>query len=129
MTGHDPNKMDLEKRLLLAMLLSMAVLLITPHLYQTIFPPPPVTEESQEESKQVAAPTATPEARVQASPPQSETTTEWERTEAAPREITVENEHLTLRWTTAGGGLQSVLLKNYRAVKRGKVIKEGSLEY
>ena len=115
MTGHDPNKMDLEKRLLLAMLLSMAVLLITPHLYQTIFPPPPVTEESQEESKQVAAPTATPEARVQASPSQSETMTEWERTEAAPREITVENEHLTLRWTTAGGGLQSVLLKNYRA--------------
>ena len=66
MTGHDPNKMDLEKRLLLAMLLSMAVLLITPHLYQTYFPPPPAPEEPAEESVQVVAPTAAPEARAQA---------------------------------------------------------------
>ena len=113
--GHDPNKMDLEKRLLLAMLLSMAVLLITPHLYQTYFPPPPAPEEPFEESEQVRAPTAIPEARVQAPPPQSETVAEWERTEAAPREITVENDDLVLRWTTVGGGLQSVLLKKYRA--------------
>ena len=112
--GHDPNKMDLEKRLLLAMLLSMAVLLITPHLYQTYFPPPPAPEEPFEESERIAAPTAIPEARVQAPPPQSETVAEWERTEAAPREITVENDDLVLRWTTVGGGLQSVLLKKYR---------------
>ena len=39
----------------------------------------------------------------------------WERTEAAAREITVENEDLTLRWTTVGGGLQSALLKHYPA--------------
>ncbi len=114
-TGHDPNKMDLEKRLLLAMLLSMAVLLITPHLYQTYFPPPPAPEEPVEQGELVAAPTATPEARDQDPPPQSETVAEWERTEAAPREITVENEDLKLVWTTAGGGLQSVLLKKYQA--------------
>lgn len=118
-TGHDPNKMDLEKRLLLAMLLSMAVLLITPHLYQAYFPPP-TTVEPMEQSEQAA----TPEARVQAPPPQLETVGEGERTEATPREIAVENEDLTLRWTTVGGELQSVLLKKYRAAPDDAAVED-----
>ncbi len=122
--GHDPNKMDLEKRLLLAMLLSMAVLLITPHLYQAYFPPPPAPEAPLEQSDPAEAPTATLEARVQAPPPQLEPAGEGERTEATAREITVENEDLTLRWTTVGGGLQSVLLKKYRAAPDDSAVGE-----
>ena len=122
--GHDPNKMDLEKRLLLAMLLSMAVLLITPHLYQAYFPPPPAPEAPLEQSEQAEAPTATPEARVQAPPPQLGPAGEGERTEATAREITVENEDLTLRWTTVGGGLQSVLLNKYRAAPDDSAVGE-----
>ena len=113
--GHDPNKMDLEKRLLLAMLLSMAVLLITPYLYQSYFPPP-APQEPVQESQQAAPPEPAPEPAIQASAPESEEAPVWRRTEATPREITVENEDLLLRWTTEGGALQNILLKKYSAV-------------
>ena len=122
--GHDPNKMDLEKRLLLAMLLSMAVLLITPHLYQAYFPPPPVPEQPMEQSEQEATPIEIPEAKIEDPPPQPEAEGDWERTEATAREITVENDDLSLRWSTAGGGLQSVLLKKYRAAPDDEITDE-----
>ena len=50
--GHGPEQMDMEKRLLMAMLLSMAVLLLIPFLYQRLGPPsPPAVVETREEQE------------------------------------------------------------------------------
>ena len=73
--GHGPEQMDMEKRLLMAMLLSMAVLLLIPFLYQRLGPSPPPppavveTPEEQEVEGQRVEPEPPPEKRFSGESP------------------------------------------------------------
>ena len=103
----DSPEMGMEKRLLLAMVLSMAVLFLA-QLYRQPAPPPPAEPvvESQEQTQ--------PEiARVEPErPPETE---ETPTTLAARQSIEVESDDLVLRWSNAGGVLQSAQLKGYQS--------------
>ena len=113
--GHGPEQMDMEKRLLMAMLLSMAVLLLIPFLYQRLGPsPPPVaveTPEEQEVEEQRVEPASPPETVAQESPPASEPLSP---TQGQDRKIQVENDDMVLTWSSTGARLESVQLKRYR---------------
>ena len=113
--GHGPEQMDMEKRLLMAMLLSMAVLLLIPFLYQRLGPPPPPvaveTPEEQEAEEQRVEPASPPETAAQENPPASEPLSP---TQGQDRKIQVENDDMVLTWSSTGARLESVQLKRYR---------------
>jgi YidC/Oxa1 family membrane protein insertase len=105
----------MERRVLLAVLLSFVVL----YGYQLLFPPPP--EPKPATTGQPAAPSATApaspqsaqaptaEAVGQASPPTNSNTPE-----VSGRDIVVENAAVRAVFTTRGGALKSWRLKKYR---------------
>ena len=105
----------MEKRLLMAMLLSMAVLLLIPFLYQRLGPsPPPVAverPEEQEVEEQRVEPASPPETVAQEPPPTSEPLSP---TQGQDRKIQVENDDMVLTWSSTGARLESVQLKRYR---------------
>ena len=105
MAIQDPHEMDMEKRLLLAMVLSMAVLFLASYFYQSPTPLPP-----SEEASVAAEPAGEPS---QVEPLPTTATAETPATTAERRTIEVENAQLILRWSTAGGILESVQLKDY----------------
>ena len=104
MAVQDPTEMGLEKRLLLAMVLSMVILFLVPYLYREPAPLPPA--EPVVEAEKPGPPVVSREL------PEGVPETE----EALPatlvaRQIAeVENEDLVLRWSNAGGVLQSAQL-------------------
>ncbi len=106
--------MDMEKRLLMAMLLSMAVLLLIPFLYQRFEPPPAPavveTPEEQEVEEQRAEPEPPPERVSRETPPSSEPLSP---TRGQDRKIQVENDDMVLTWSSTGARLESVHLKRY----------------
>ena len=112
--GQGPEQMDMEKRLLMAMLLSMAVLLLIPFLYQRLGPsPPPVvveTAEEQEVEERPVEPEPPQESVSQDSPPGSEPLSP---TRGQDRRIQVENDDMVLTWSSTGARLESVQLKRY----------------
>ena len=105
MAIQDPHEMDMEKRLLVAMVLSMAVLFLASYFYQPPTPLPP-----SEEASVAAEPAGEPS---QVEPLPTTATAETPATTAERRTIEVENAQLILRWSTAGGILESVQLKDY----------------
>lgn len=106
--------MDMEKRLLMAMLLSMAVLLLIPFLYQRLEPPsPPAAVETPEEQR-------VEEKRVESEPSQERISQEsrgssepLSPTQGQDRKIQVENDDMVLTWSSTGARLESVHLKRY----------------
>ena len=106
--------MDMEKRLLMAMLLSMAVLLLIPFLYQRLGPPSPPavveTPEKQEVEEQRAEPEPPPESVSLETPRSSEPLSP---TRGQDRKIQVENDDMVLTWSSIGARLESVQLKRY----------------
>ena len=112
--GHGPEQMDMEKRLLMAMLLSMAVLLLIPFLYQRLGPSPPPavveTPEEQEVEEQRVEPEPPPESVSRESPQSSEPLSP---TQGRDRKIQVENDDMVLTWSSTGARLESVHLKRY----------------
>ena len=112
--GQGPEQMDMEKRLLMAMLLSMAVLLLIPFLYQRLGPdPPPVVVETPEKQRIEEEP-------VEAAPPQEDASRESPEsseplspTQGQARKIQVENDDMVLTWSSTGARLESVRLKRY----------------
>jgi len=108
MALQDLPEMGMEKRLLLAMVLSMAVLLLVPYLYREPAPLPTVEPvvEPQEEAQPEAA-----QAPLERPPETGEAPT----TLAARQSIEVESDDLLLRWSNVGGVLQSAQLKGYRS--------------
>ena len=108
MAIQDPAEMGMEKRLLLAMVLSMAILFLVPFLYRESapLPPPELVVEAQEP--------APPEV-AQVEPERSPETAETPITFAVRQSIEVESDDLVLRWTNAGGVLQSAQLKGYES--------------
>jgi len=97
--------MDMERRLLLAMVLSMAVLFLGSYLYPPSTPPTPpeVSAVATEPAAERGETESLPEAPV----------TEIPTTTAAERSIEIENDQLILRWSNAGGVLESAQLKDY----------------
>lgn len=110
MAIQDPPEMGMEKRLLLAMVLSMAILFLVP--YFTGAPPPLPAPEPAVEVEELAPPAVSREV------PQE--IPEIEEAEPATRVarqiIEVTNQDLVLRWSNAGVVLQSAQLRNYRTV-------------
>lgn len=116
----DPNQPDLERRLILAIILSMLVLFATPYLFRLFYPEPP----GEAPAGVISAPVETPE--PEPTPPEVKGPAGGEaegnlpsgeeqlETEAVRREIEVENAHLLLRFDTAGAVLTSVRLKEYQ---------------
>ncbi len=103
MTPQDPLGLDTEKRLLLAVILSMAVLFGSQYLFRRLFPPPPDLP-TQEEVVLVE------EERHKAEAP---VTRDLSATAALPRVVEVENDDLILRWSTTRAVLESARLKQY----------------
>ncbi len=111
---------DIERRLLIAILLSIAILFGTPYIYQKIYPPPPeeavqpVTEQTS--VPKPAAPSEAvpeqpkPEAQQQVRPTTPESAV---ATTAQVREITVESDSLILRFRSQGAELVGAELKDY----------------
>ncbi|MEJ2083859.1 MAG: membrane protein insertase YidC, partial [Acidobacteriota bacterium] len=110
---------DIERRLLIAILLSIAILFGTPYIYQKIYPPPPeeavppVTEQTS-----VPKPPAPSEAVPEQPKPEARqvrpTTSESAvATTAQVREITVESDSLILRFRSQGAELVGAKLKDY----------------
>ncbi len=108
--------MDTEKRLLIAILLSMAILLATPYLYQAFFPSPPAAAPqtpatlpaAQEDRPGEPAPI---QQEAEPAPPERPATPT--RTAASPQSVQVENEDMILRWSNVGAVLESARLKHY----------------
>ena len=118
MAFHDPFEADMQKRLLIAMVLSMVVLF---WLVPALSPPPPpegelgpgeeIAQPQGElplalEDPSFLAPSLTPQA-----PP----------TQATSRIIEVENDSLLMRWSSAGATLRSARLKEHWAGEEGLV--------
>jgi YidC/Oxa1 family membrane protein insertase len=107
---------EIEKRLLIAIALSMAILFVTPYIYQKLFPSPeaPVIEETARRTVEEAL---LPEARQPGEALREETVREAipaiPETSAEPREIVVESESLRLRFSNVGAAIVSAQLRNY----------------
>ena len=123
MQGQDPFQPGTESRLLLAIVLSMAVLILTPYLYQKLYPPPPEVEEPRESAEPTRSRGAFPQTVTEApfqSPLQAPSEVEDPTaTEAQARVIEVENADLVLRWNSRGAVLESALLKHYLTAEEG----------
>ncbi|MEE8122387.1 MAG: membrane protein insertase YidC, partial [Anaerolineales bacterium] len=112
MAIQDPAEMGMEKRLLLAMVLSMAVLL----LFQLSRQPSPPHAEPAVEVEELTRQGPAPPEVAQAEPERLPETAETPITLAVRQSIEVESDDLVLRWSNAGGVLQSAQLKSYRTV-------------
>ena len=108
MAIQDPPEIGMEKRLLLAMVLSMAILFLVP--YFTGAPPPLPAPEPAVEVEELAPPPVRREL-----PQEIPAIEEVEPAALVARQIIeVVNQDLVLRWSNAGVVLQSAQLRNYR---------------
>lgn len=99
----------MDKRTILAVVLSLGVFLA----YQMFFatPPPPKQAAPAQESKQVGKDTA---AKPPATPATAAAPTSAAEKEAAPKDIKVETEKYTAIFSTRGAALKSFQLKGYQ---------------
>ncbi len=106
MAIQDPHEIDMEKRLLLAMVLSMAVLFLASYYFQGTQPPLAAEDatEAEEALRPAALGTEAPGPSVAPTPAMPVTTAER-------RTVEVENNDLIVRWNSAGAVLESVQLK------------------
>lgn len=106
-----PEDADVERRLLLAILLSMAILFATPYVYQFFFPAPlPAVEETT--TLEVPA-TVAPAAEANEASAKSEVPDTGAETLAEPQQVRLENEDLELVVDNRGGILESARLKKF----------------
>jgi YidC/Oxa1 family membrane protein insertase len=102
---------DVEKRLLLAIVLSMAILFGTPYIYQKLnLTPQPEPAPVEVVQEPVVTPEAAPTIEEEVAPDQAGA---MEPTEAEPQMVYVETEDLLLSFTNVGAHLTSARLKNY----------------
>ncbi len=103
----------MEKRALLAIILSLMILLIYQEWMSRQYGPPPSAPEEEPASKQ--APKKAPEPRIQPQPkPQQSPPPEPHRDQKI-KEIRVETDHYVAVFTNQGARLKSFTLKHYRA--------------
>ena len=121
MAIQNPNETDMEKRLLLAMVLSMAVLFLASYWYQP--PPPPLKPVGE-------APLAVEPAEElsEVAPPPGSVMPEMPATTAERRTVEIENDQLILRWSNVGGVLESAQLKLSAEEAPLEIIPQGLAE-
>ncbi|MEE8349496.1 MAG: membrane protein insertase YidC, partial [Acidobacteriota bacterium] len=107
MAIRDPNEMNMERRLLLAMVLSMAVLFLASYFFQ------PAGTGIQPGQTTVIEAEGVTQREAEVVPLPDPEGTETPSTSAAQRIIEMENDQLVLRWSSAGGVLVSAQLKEY----------------
>jgi YidC/Oxa1 family membrane protein insertase len=104
----------MDKRTILAVVLSLAVLLI----YQVFFFKPPLQKQASpaQESKQASIDTAakSPVTSVTAAAPKFAAKQTASKKDAAPKDIKVETENYTAIFSTRGAALKSFQLKSYQ---------------
>ena len=111
MNNQDPNSFDMEKRIFLVLIVSLAILMVVPYIMQRFSPPaPPSTAgpAKQAERKAAAPPQAT------APPIQAEAERKeppLPPTAAPPQTVEIENSDLVLKWNNQGAVLESALLR------------------
>ncbi len=106
--------MDTERRLLLALFLSTAVLLFAPYLLSWLSPPPPPQPEVPIEEMVAAEPAAEESPEVMSAQEEVEPAVSAQpATQATPRTVEVVNEQLQMRWTNVGARPESVQLRDY----------------
>jgi YidC/Oxa1 family membrane protein insertase len=112
MNQQDPSSTDTEKRLLLAIALSMAILFGAPYAYRWLFP-------SAQPPKPAVTTTAVPQTAPEKAPisaaktPAERTEPSLPATAATPQTIEVENADFVLRWSNVGAVLESAQLKHH----------------
>lgn len=107
-----PEDADVESRLLLAILLSMAILFATPYVYQFFFPAPlPAAEEPAAVEEPAAAAARLPETGD--SGERGVVPEAGLETQADPMQVRLENEDLQLVVDNRGGILGSARLKKF----------------
>jgi YidC/Oxa1 family membrane protein insertase len=109
MAIRDPNEIDMERRLLAAMVLSMAVLFLASYFYQPAAPGP--LPRGGGVAEEQAARRVETESLPELAAPQETVTTAKRRT------VEIENDQLILRWSNAGGILTSAQLKDYASAE------------
>ena len=110
MAIQDPSDNEMERRLLFAMVLSMAVLFLVPTLYNKVYPP---ATQQHLDLEQVARPKSQPLIQPTESLLEVPAELEVETTRATPQVIELENKDLILRWNNSGAVLESARLRNY----------------
>jgi len=111
MNNQEPNSFDMEKRIFLVLILSLAILMVVPYLMQRFSPTPPKTAApaKQAERKAAAPPQeAAPKVQAEATPRAAQ---QLPPTAAPPESIEIENSDLVLRWNNRGAVLESALLR------------------
>lgn len=114
--NQEPN---LEKRLIIAVLMSLGILFATQYAYQELYPPATPTQEERplpvgsSGSPEEAPGVASEEPQAAAAPPLVPEV-ELVPTEAEAMVIEIETEVLYLRINTSGGVIESIRLKEYR---------------
>jgi len=122
MSKQGPFEPNTEKRLLLALLLSTAVLLTAPYIFRQFFPAPPVVEEAAVQESVVENAEEVPQPVVL--PPPVETTTTDEvgseeqvsanLTQGTSQLVEMRNDHLVVVWNTLGAAIESARLLDYQ---------------
>ncbi|MFZ5996282.1 MAG: membrane protein insertase YidC [Nitrospirota bacterium] len=110
----------MEKRTLVAIVLSIAILLAWQYFFVPQTPPAPQQKAAQEQARQEAAkaPSAVPAAPAMAPLPPTDT--------ASPeKEIKVENNLYAAVFTSRGGTIKSITLKNYTDKKGNPIVLKG----
>ncbi len=111
MNNQDPNSFDMEKRIFLVLILSLALLMVVPYFMQRFSPTPPAKPAvpAKQAERKPAAPT---EAAAPAVKPEAERKSEpLPPTAAPPQTVEIENADLILKWNNRGAVLESALLK------------------
>jgi len=107
----------MEKRMMLAIALSIAVLVGYQHFYSPAPPPPPPGVAAGKDNAAAVAPAPAPAAKESPAPaPASVAGGLASRTAAKGRSITVKTPLYTASVTTEGGGVSSFLLSEYKDV-------------
>jgi len=111
MAIQDPFEADMQKRLLIAMVLSMVI------IYWLTPSPPPPSEGTIPPSEEISKPAEpTPRQPLIAERQQSASQAmrvEMTPTQAVPQITLLQNDNLSLRWNSVGATLQSAQLHNY----------------
>ncbi|MFB3904337.1 MAG: membrane protein insertase YidC [Acidobacteriota bacterium] len=112
MNNQDPNSFDMEKRIFLVLILSLAILMVVPYFLQRLSPPAPTSTSgpAQQATRKPAVPSAqptSPEIKAEA----EQKATQLPPTSAPPQTVEIENADLLLKWNNRGTVLQSALLK------------------
>ncbi len=111
MNNQDPNSFDMEKRIFLVLIVSLAILMVVPYIMQRFSPPAPPSAAGP--AKQVERKAAAPS---QATAPQVQAEAERKGpplppTAAPPQTVEIESGDLVLKWNNQGAVLESALLK------------------